>query len=173
MQFFNMMIRWVEPSDFRPKSDDLGHRIIKSDFIPSDFAKSDCIKQAHPFWRLKNKSQQLGIGSHNNQPMRKALQIFFLLSPLSINNIITNSVLFDASGDFFFFFSFFRHVSSCCSTTSRREQTWPGIMCPHWKNFAIVVSMSDGWLRAGSINRTHKFPRLDVLCRQRTEPYPG
>ena len=40
-----MIIRWVESSDFRPKSDDLGHRILKSDFIPSDFAKSVCISR--------------------------------------------------------------------------------------------------------------------------------
>ena len=43
MLFFDLIIRWVESSDFRPKPDDLGHRILKSDFIPSDFAKSDCI----------------------------------------------------------------------------------------------------------------------------------
>ena len=43
MPFFDSIIRWVESSDLGPKSDDLGHRILKSDFIPSDFAKSDCI----------------------------------------------------------------------------------------------------------------------------------
>ena len=44
-QIFDLRIRWVESSDFAPKSDDLGHRILKSDFIPSDFAKSDCISR--------------------------------------------------------------------------------------------------------------------------------
>ena len=45
MPFFDLIIRWVESSDFGPKSDDLGHRILKSDFITSDFAKSDCISR--------------------------------------------------------------------------------------------------------------------------------
>ena len=31
MPFFDLIIRWVESSDFGPKSDDLGHRILKSD----------------------------------------------------------------------------------------------------------------------------------------------
>ena len=30
---------------FRPKSDDLGHRILKSDFTPSDFAEPACISR--------------------------------------------------------------------------------------------------------------------------------
>ena len=41
MPFFDLTIQCVESSDFGPKSDDLGHRILKSDFVPSDFAKSD------------------------------------------------------------------------------------------------------------------------------------
>ena len=36
MPFFDLIIRWVESSDFGPKSDDLGHRILKSVFIPLD-----------------------------------------------------------------------------------------------------------------------------------------
>ena len=44
MPAFDLRIRWAESSDFGPKSDDFGHRIIKSDFIRSDFAKSDCIR---------------------------------------------------------------------------------------------------------------------------------
>ena len=43
--FFDLRIRWVESSDFGPKPDDLGHRILKYDFIPSDFAKSDFISR--------------------------------------------------------------------------------------------------------------------------------
>ena len=35
MPFFDLIIRWVESSDFGPKSDDLGYRILKSNFIPS------------------------------------------------------------------------------------------------------------------------------------------
>ena len=46
---------WVESSDFGPKSDDLGHRILKSDFIPSDFAKSDCISRPILFSDQKTK----------------------------------------------------------------------------------------------------------------------
>ena len=45
MPFFDLIIRWVESSDFGPKSNELGHRILKSDFIPSDFAKRDCISR--------------------------------------------------------------------------------------------------------------------------------
>ena len=45
MPFFDLRVRWVESSDFGTKSDDLGHRILKSYFIPSDFAKSDCISR--------------------------------------------------------------------------------------------------------------------------------
>ena len=44
MPAFDLRIRWAESSEFGPKSDDIGHRIIKSDFIRSDFAKSDCIR---------------------------------------------------------------------------------------------------------------------------------
>ena len=44
MPFFDLISRWVESSDFGPKSDDLGRRILESDFIPSDVAKSDCIR---------------------------------------------------------------------------------------------------------------------------------
>ena len=46
MPFFDLRVRWDESSGFGPKSDDLGHRILKSDFIPSDFTKSDCIRTA-------------------------------------------------------------------------------------------------------------------------------
>ena len=45
MLFFDLIIRWVESSDFGPKSDDLAHWILTSDFISSDFAKSDCISR--------------------------------------------------------------------------------------------------------------------------------
>ena len=43
--FFDLIIPWAESSEFGPKSDDLGHRILKSDFVPSDFALSDCIRR--------------------------------------------------------------------------------------------------------------------------------
>ena len=45
MPFFDLIIRWVESSDFGPKYYGLGHRILRSDFIRSDFAKSDCISR--------------------------------------------------------------------------------------------------------------------------------
>ena len=62
--FFDLIIRWVESSDFGAKSDDLGHRILKSDFISSDFAELDCISRPILLSRSKNKTQKLGIGSH-------------------------------------------------------------------------------------------------------------
>ena len=50
---------WVESSDFGPKSDDLGHRILKSDLIPSDLAKSDCISRPILFSdRKKSRSSE-------------------------------------------------------------------------------------------------------------------
>ena len=57
MPFFDLRIRWVESSDFGPKSDDLGHRILKADFIPSDFAKADCISRSILFSDRKIKSR--------------------------------------------------------------------------------------------------------------------
>ena len=45
MPFCDLRIRWAESSDFWPKSDDLGHGTIKLDFVPSDFAVSDCIRR--------------------------------------------------------------------------------------------------------------------------------
>ena len=45
MPFFDLIIRLVESSDFGAKPDDLGHRILKPDIIPSYFAKSDCISK--------------------------------------------------------------------------------------------------------------------------------
>ena len=57
MPFFDLIFRWVESSDFGQKSDDLGHRILKLDFIPSDFAKSDCISRPIFFQIEKLKSE--------------------------------------------------------------------------------------------------------------------
>ena len=59
-------MRWTESSDFGPNSR-LGHGILKYNFIPSDFAISDCNK-ADPFIRSKSKNLKLGIGSHHNLP---------------------------------------------------------------------------------------------------------
>ena len=53
-----MIIRWVESSDFGPKSDDLGYRILKQDFTPSDCAKSDCIT-GPSLIQIENKNQKL------------------------------------------------------------------------------------------------------------------
>ena len=68
MPFFDLIIRWVESSDFGssdfgPKSDDLGYGILKSDFFRVGFCKIGLHKQAHLFFRSKNKSQKLGIRS--------------------------------------------------------------------------------------------------------------
>ena len=43
MSFSVLIIRWAEWSNFGPKSDGLDHRILKSDFVPSDFELSDCV----------------------------------------------------------------------------------------------------------------------------------
>ena len=45
MPFFDLISRWVESSNSGPRCDDLSHLILESDFIPSDFAKSDCISR--------------------------------------------------------------------------------------------------------------------------------
>ena len=64
----SLIIRWVESVGFWPKSDNVGHRILKSDFYPVGFCKIRLHKQAHPFLRSKNKDQKLGIRSHNKRP---------------------------------------------------------------------------------------------------------
>ena len=53
MPFFDLIIRWVESSDFGPKSDDLGHRILKSDFIPSDFCIVGLQKKTDSFFQIE------------------------------------------------------------------------------------------------------------------------
>ena len=45
MPFFRFENSMGESSEFGPKSGDLGHRILKSDFIPPDIANSDCISR--------------------------------------------------------------------------------------------------------------------------------
>ena len=52
MPFFDLRIRWVESSDFGPKSDDLGHRILIF-FYPVEFGKIGLHKQAQLFLRSK------------------------------------------------------------------------------------------------------------------------
>ena len=79
MPFSDLRIQWVESSDFGPKSDDLGHRILKSDFIPSNIAKSDCISRPI-FFRSKNKNQKLGIRSHNRRP-----QALFIVTNIPVS----------------------------------------------------------------------------------------
>ena len=59
MPFIDLRIRLVESSDFGPKSDDLAHRILKSDLIPSDFTKSDCSSRPIPFSDRKIKIRSL------------------------------------------------------------------------------------------------------------------
>ena len=58
MPFFDLIIRWVESLDFGPKSDDLGHRILKSDFTLSDFTKSDCISIRFSDRKIKIRSSE-------------------------------------------------------------------------------------------------------------------
>ena len=82
MPFFDLIIRWVESSDFGPKSDDLGHRILKSDFIPSDFAKIRLHKHSHPFcrWKIKITSSESDriINGLNR------IRILEIMSPLAL-----------------------------------------------------------------------------------------
>ena len=59
MPFFDLIIRWVGLSDFGPKSDDLGQRIHKSDVIPSDFGKLDCVSRPTFFSVRKIKIRSL------------------------------------------------------------------------------------------------------------------
>ena len=62
---FDSIMRWVESSDFGPKSDDFGHRNDKSGFIPSGFAKRRAAYEAGPsFFQMEKQNQKLGIGSH-------------------------------------------------------------------------------------------------------------
>ena len=61
-------IRSVESSNFGPKCGDLGHRILKSVLIPSDFAKSDCKNRSIFFSDRQKKNPKLGIRSHNKRP---------------------------------------------------------------------------------------------------------
>ena len=62
MPLFYLRIRWGESSDFGQKSDDLGHRILKSDFVPSEFVISYCIRRPTIFADQKQ-NLNLGIGS--------------------------------------------------------------------------------------------------------------
>ena len=64
---FGLRIRWIESSNSGPKSD-LGHRILKSDFIPSDFAISDCIRRRIHSSDRKVKSQARNRILHKNLP---------------------------------------------------------------------------------------------------------
>ena len=45
MPFFDLKNGWLRSSDFRPKSDDSGHRVLKPIFFRSDFAYSDCMNK--------------------------------------------------------------------------------------------------------------------------------
>ena len=69
MPFFDLIIRWVESSDFGPKSDDLGHRILKTDFIPSDFATSLCISRPIIF-----SDRKIKIRSSESDRVRNSLR---------------------------------------------------------------------------------------------------
>ena len=62
---FDLIIRWVESSDCGSKYDDLGHRILKSDFIPSEVAISDCISRPTLF-----SDQKIKIGSSESDHVR-------------------------------------------------------------------------------------------------------
>ena len=67
MSFFDLIIRWVGSSDFWPTSDDLGHWILESDYILSDFAKSDCITRpilfSHRFFFFRRSESDLIVTS--------------------------------------------------------------------------------------------------------------
>ena len=67
MPFFDLRIRWVESSDFGPKSKRLGPSDSQIRFDPVGFCKIGLHKQAYLF-RSQNKNQKLGIRSQNKQP---------------------------------------------------------------------------------------------------------
>ena len=62
-----MRIQWTKSSDVGPKID-LGHRILKSEFIPSDFAISDCTRRPILFSHRKVKIEARNRNSHKCQP---------------------------------------------------------------------------------------------------------
>ena len=80
--FFDLIIRCVESLDFGPKSDDLGYRMLRSYFIPPDFAKSDRMSRPILFSDRKIKirsseSDRITI-SLKNQPEQFKMLSFFL-----------------------------------------------------------------------------------------------
>ena len=77
-----------------------GHRILKSDFIPSDFTKSDCMKQAHPCFRStkKNRSSQSdriinGLSLDAGPRPGPAHRIFEVSQPGSARSIIFSQLI--------------------------------------------------------------------------------
>ena len=70
MPFLFFRIRWAKLSHFASKSDDSDHRILKSDFVLSDFTTTRYIGRPILFFRSKNNNLKLGIGSHKNQSDR-------------------------------------------------------------------------------------------------------
>ena len=58
MPFFDLRIRWAESSDFGPKSDNLGHRILKSDFLHRILQnRTDCVSRPIFFSDRKMKTR--------------------------------------------------------------------------------------------------------------------
>ena len=69
MPLFDLGIRWAKSSDFGPtsfcsKSDDLGHRILKSEFYAVGCCTIGPHKKTDPFFRSKSKYLKPGIGWH-------------------------------------------------------------------------------------------------------------
>ena len=86
MPFFYLRIRWAESPG--PKSDELGHRILKSDFVPSDLATSDCIRRPILFSDRKVK-----IRSSESDRIRISLSdTFFWKTDFAKNRTSENSI---------------------------------------------------------------------------------
>ena len=90
-----MIIRSVESSDFGSQSDDVGHRILKSDFVPSDFAKSVCIRRPTFFsdQKIKTRSSDSdriinGLTTHHDELFSGFCNLNLTKSPIAEKNAI-------------------------------------------------------------------------------------
>ena len=91
MPFFDLRIRWVELTDFGPKSGDLRCQVLGQNLATWAIGLSNQIlsrrsyeiglhKQAHPFLRSTNTYQKLGNGSRKNQP-----NVFFFFASFFVS----------------------------------------------------------------------------------------
>ena len=89
MPFFDLRIQWVESSDFGPKSDDLGHRILKYDFLSRRICKIGLHKQAHPF-----SDRKIKIRSSESDRIINDLKSDFIPSGFAKSDYISRPIFF-------------------------------------------------------------------------------